>query len=248
MPALALSSIRFRRNVSRPVSHATTCVVSKLSRWIPGADPRSFRTSDAGGRRSRRRQLPVRRTRQASGPRRSILICHGRRPGVVAAVPVEVGWVTGGFCSAERGPVKNDARGRAGARPRELRERFDLTAGTVLTTTESGRAAAMIARELPGQPVSFDLIFSSRTLRATDAGFRAEVERALAPLRADARVARIRTAYDTEPPDPAHLSRDGRRTRAVVELKQRASGPTSLEFSSIPPEVYASLRRLVRST
>jgi len=123
-----------------------------------------------------------------------------------------------------------------------------LEAGTVLTTTESGRAAAMIARELPGQPVSFDLIFSSRTLRATDAGFRAEVERALAPLRADARVARIRTAYDTEPPDPAHLSRDGRRTRAVVELKQRASGPTSLEFSSIPPEVYASLRRLVRST
>jgi len=123
-----------------------------------------------------------------------------------------------------------------------------LEAGTVLTTSESARAAALIARELPGQPVSFDLILSSSTLRATDAEFRAEVERALAPLRADTRVARIRTAYDVEPPDPARLSRDGRRTRALVELKQRASGPTSLEFSAIPPEVYASLRSLVRST
>src|SRR6266511_2034256 len=53
-----------------------------------------------------------------------------------------------------------------------------LEAGTVLTTTESARAAALIARELPGQPVSFDLILSSSTLRATDAEFRAEVERA----------------------------------------------------------------------
>jgi len=40
-----------------------------------------------------------------------------------------------------------------------------LEAGTVLTTTESGRAAALISRELPGQPVSFDLILSSRTHR-----------------------------------------------------------------------------------
>jgi RND superfamily putative drug exporter len=123
-----------------------------------------------------------------------------------------------------------------------------LEAGTTLTTTESGRAAALMSRELPAQPVSFDVILSSSTLHATDRAFRAEVERALAPLRADARVARIRTAYDTEPPDQAYLSRDGRRTRAVVELKQRASGPASLEFSVIPPEVYASLRSLVRSS
>ena len=117
----------------------------------------------------------------------------------------------------------------------------------MLTTTESGRAAALIARELPGQPVSFDLILSSPALDATDRAFRSEVDRALARLKADARVARIRTPYDVEPPDPAYLSRDGHRIRAVVELKQRASSPTSLEFSSVPPEVYASLRRLVRS-
>jgi len=66
-----------------------------------------------------------------------------------------------------------------------------LEAGTILTTTESGRAAALISRELPGQPVSFDLILSSPALSATDRAFRSEVNRALAPLRADARVARI---------------------------------------------------------
>ena len=122
-----------------------------------------------------------------------------------------------------------------------------LEAGTMLATTESGRAAALVSKELPGQPVSFDLIFGSRTLRATDPAFRTEVGRALAPLRADARIGRVRTPYDTEPPDTEMISRDGRRARVVVELKERASGPTSLEFSSIPPEVYASLRRLVRS-
>src|SRR3990170_3856532 len=89
-------------------------------------------------------------------------------------------------------------------------------AGTVLATTQSGRAADLMARQLPGQPVSFDLILSSPTLRATDRAFREEVALALAPLKADARVARIRTAYDVEPPDPAYLSRDSRRVRAGV--------------------------------
>src|SRR3972149_6029652 len=89
-----------------------------------------------------------------------------------------------------------------------------LEAGTVLATTQSGRAADLMARQLPGQPVSFDLIFGSPTLRATDRAFREEVALALAPLKADARVARIRTPYDVEPPDPAYLSRDPRRARA----------------------------------
>jgi RND superfamily putative drug exporter len=122
-----------------------------------------------------------------------------------------------------------------------------LEAGTVLATTQSGRAADLMARQLPGQPVSFDLILSSSTLRATDSAFREEMARALAPLKADARVARIRTAYDVEPPDPAYFSRDSRRARAVVELKARSSGQASLEFSSVPPEVYAALRAQVRS-
>jgi RND superfamily putative drug exporter len=123
-----------------------------------------------------------------------------------------------------------------------------LEAGTTLRTTESGRAATLIARELPAQPVTFDLILSSSTLGAGDPAFRAALESALAPLRADARVARIRTAYDAVPPDPAFLSRDGHRARAVVELVQHASGPGSLELSSIPPALYTSLRGLVRSS
>ncbi len=123
-----------------------------------------------------------------------------------------------------------------------------LETGTVLATTQSGRAADLMARQLPGQPVSFDVIFSSSSLSVSDRAFRDEVARALAPLKADARVARIRTAYDVEPPDPAYLSRDAHRARALVELKTRASGQASLEFSSIPPEEYAGIRALVRSS
>jgi hypothetical protein len=69
----------------------------------------------------------------------------------------------------------------------------------VRTETESGRGLELIGRELPGQPPSFSLIFSSPTLSATAPAFRAEVERALAPLGRDPRVARIRTAYDGLP-------------------------------------------------
>ncbi len=119
-------------------------------------------------------------------------------------------------------------------------------AGTVLAATESGRAVDLMARQLPDQPVSFELIFSSPTLRAIDPAFRVEVARALTSLRTDARVSRVRTAYDVVPPDPAYVSRSGHHTRAVVELKVRASGLASLEFSSVPPEVYASLRQQVQ--
>lgn len=128
-----------------------------------------------------------------------------------------------------------------------LEQGASLEAGTLLATTQSGPAADLMARQLPGQPVAFDLIFSSPTLRTTDRAFREEVARALQPIKADAKVARVRTAYDAEPPDPVYLSRDSRHVRAVVELKARSTGQASLEFSSVPPAVYASLRALVRS-
>jgi len=68
--------------------------------------------------------------------------------------------------------------------------------------TESGRARRLMDRDLPGQPPTFSLIFSSATLEARDPAFRAEVEAALAPLRSDPRVARVRTIYDApgQPP------------------------------------------------
>src|SRR5207244_1067217 len=88
---------------------------------------------------------------------------------------------------------------------------------------------------------------SGDTLRATHRACRDEVQRALAPLKADPRVARVRTPYDVSPPDPAMLSRDGHRARVLVELAVRASGLVTLGFSSVSPEVYASLRAKVQS-
>jgi uncharacterized membrane protein YdfJ with MMPL/SSD domain len=118
--------------------------------------------------------------------------------------------------------------------------------------TESGRARRLIERELPGQPPSFSLIFGSPSLSSSDPAFRAEVERAVAPLRRDSRVARVRTIYDeTGGSGPSGsgplVSRDGRRTLVVVELHGKAAGFASLEFSGLPPDLYPALRALVRS-
>jgi putative drug exporter of the RND superfamily len=118
------------------------------------------------------------------------------------------------------------------------------------TDTESGRGRRLLEKELPSQPPSFSLIFSSETRQALDPAFRDEVERALAPLRRDPRVARVRTAYDPPGPIPVTVpmtSRDGRRTLATVELRGTAAGFASLEFSGLPPDLYPSLRGLVRA-
>ena len=127
-----------------------------------------------------------------------------------------------------------------------------LATTDIPTTTESGRALDLIGRELPGRPPSFSFIFSSSTRSARDPAFRQEVERAVAPLRGDAHVARILTAYDP----PAHdasmpaaqlVSRDGRRALVVVELKGEAAAFSLLEFSVLPPDVYPSLRAKVKT-
>ena len=127
-----------------------------------------------------------------------------------------------------------------------------LATTDVPTTTESGRALDLIGRELPGRPPSFSFIFSSATLPAKDPAFRREVERALAPLRSDERVARVVTAYDppvydASVPAAEMISRDGRRALAVVELKGEAAAFSSLEFSVLPPDVYPSLRAKVKT-
>lgn len=114
-------------------------------------------------------------------------------------------------------------------------------------TLESGRAMALMERELPGQPPSFTLIFSSSTMRATDPQFRAEVERALAPLRRDRSVTAIRTADDADAPAAQFISRDGDRMLVVVELVGRSPAFASMEFAPVGSEDYARLRPLVRS-
>ena len=109
------------------------------------------------------------------------------------------------------------------------------------------RAVEVMERELPGQPPSIGLIFSHPTLRARDPAFRAAVERALAPLREDTRVARIRTAWDSTPPEPARLSRDGRRTLVTLELQGRAPAFASMTFGGLSPGLYEAIRGQVRS-
>jgi RND superfamily putative drug exporter len=112
---------------------------------------------------------------------------------------------------------------------------------------ESVRAVRLLDEELAPRPPSFGLIFSSATLRATDPRFVAEVRRALAPLRGDPRVARIRTPWDGPAPDPRSISADGRRAAVVVELVGRAPAFASMVVPSAPPELYPTLRQRVRS-
>ena len=113
--------------------------------------------------------------------------------------------------------------------------------------TEAVRAVELLDRELPGQPPTIGFIFSHPGLRVTDPAFRAAVERALAPLRTDPRVARLRTAWDTSPPDATRISRDGHRTHVTVELRGRAPAFASMTFGGLPPGLYASVRAKVRS-
>ena len=114
-------------------------------------------------------------------------------------------------------------------------------------TLESGRAMALMERELPGQPPTFSLIFSSATMRATDPKFRAEVERALAPLKRDKSVVALRTAYNAGFQSAEYISRDGHRTLVVVELEGRSPAFASMEFAPVGTEAYTRLRPLARS-
>jgi len=112
---------------------------------------------------------------------------------------------------------------------------------------EAVRAVRLLDEDLAPRPPSFGLIFSSPSLRATDPRFVAEVRRALAPLRNDRRVARIRTPWDGPAPDARAISADGRRAVVMVELKGRAPAFASMVVPSAPPELYLALRKQVRS-
>lgn len=123
--------------------------------------------------------------------------------------------------------------------------RFDTA--FVPTETESGRALLLMQRDLPQRPLAFDLVFGHATLTVENPAFRAEVESALAPLRSDARVSAIRTAWNASPPEPARFSGDGRHTRVSVELKGHTAAVESMVFVAEGAETYAALRPLVRS-
>ena len=108
--------------------------------------------------------------------------------------------------------------------------------------TESARALNLMKKELPPSLPFFGLIFRSPTLRANDGTFRAEVQRVLAPLRNDPRVASVRTAYDGDAVDPGSISRDGHSTIANVELKDYTANQTVQAM-----DIYPKLRAEVNS-
>jgi RND superfamily putative drug exporter len=113
--------------------------------------------------------------------------------------------------------------------------------------TDAVRAVQLMDRELPGRPPTIGFIFSHPTLSVSDPTFREAVERAVAPLKSDQGVARIRTAWESQPPDPVRLSHDGHRTWVTVELTGKAPAFASMTFGGLPPGLYSSIRDRVRS-
>ncbi len=95
----------------------------------------------------------------------------------------------------------------------------ELGAADFSEQTEAGRARKLLEEQLPESPPSFTFVFSSSSLRATDPAFRFAVEEALRPVRNDPSVDGMRTAYDSPQSNASMLSRDGRRTLAIVEMK-----------------------------
>jgi RND superfamily putative drug exporter len=115
-----------------------------------------------------------------------------------------------------------------------------LQSGGFIETSESGRGSRLIERELPRAGGStFTLVFSSDTLVATDPAFRTALDAALAPLRADARVATIVTPFDGSATDPtALISKDKHSVAVDVAVKDELP---------IARDYYAELRALVKS-
>ncbi|TMF23548.1 MAG: MMPL family transporter [Chloroflexi bacterium] len=115
-----------------------------------------------------------------------------------------------------------------------------LQSGGLISTSESGRASELIERELPRSGGStFTLIFSSPTVDAKSPEFRAAVEAALEPLRADPRTATIVTPYDGSAPDPSLLiSKDAHAVAVDVAVKDELA---------VARDYYQELRALVHS-
>jgi RND superfamily putative drug exporter len=105
--------------------------------------------------------------------------------------------------------------------------------------TQSARADRLIAQQTPQTAPTFDLIFSSASLQATDPAFQAAVKNALAPIQGDRRIKSIATPYTTTGALSAALvSKNGHEALAVVTLNSSAKQA---------PLDYGALRVLVNS-
>jgi RND superfamily putative drug exporter len=126
-----------------------------------------------------------------------------------------------------------------------LRPAASLDESVVPPGMESVVAVRLLDEEMSPKPPTFGLILSHPMLTTSEPAFRQAAEQALAPLRDDPRVKRVRTAWDAG--DARWVSRDGRRAIAMVELQGRAPAFASMVVPSAPPGVYEALRALVRS-
>ncbi len=115
-----------------------------------------------------------------------------------------------------------------------------LESGGFIETAESGRASKLIEKELPRAGGStFTLIFSSESLDAKSADFKAATEAALQPLRGDARIDSITSPYDATSTDPTRqISKDGHAIAVDVAVK---------DTIEIAREYYLDLRAKVGS-
>ena len=115
----------------------------------------------------------------------------------------------------------------------------NLTSGGIIETSESGRAFQLLKDELPRASGStFNVIFASETLTATDPRFRAALESAIERVKSDPRVSSVRTPYDATPPLPQLLSSDGKKAFVTISVSDTVSGAT---------KYYPELREGIRS-
>ncbi|HMC70945.1 MAG TPA: hypothetical protein VKJ07_17440, partial [Mycobacteriales bacterium] len=92
---------------------------------------------------------------------------------------------------------------------------------------------------------SMTLLFSSGTMTATDADFKAELESALAPLAGDARVVSVTMPYSVPAADETNLiSRDSHQALVVVNLKDR-TGKAQGYYRSVLAEIHPGSLRMV---
>lgn len=105
--------------------------------------------------------------------------------------------------------------------------------------TQSAHANNLITQQTPESPPTFDLVFSSSSLKTTDPAFQSAMQNALAPLQRDRRVANIVTPYTASGAASAALqSRNGQEAVAVVTL---TSNDTQAQLD------YPALRAMVNS-
>jgi RND superfamily putative drug exporter len=117
-----------------------------------------------------------------------------------------------------------------------------LESEIVPARSESARALELIKKQLSPSYPSFGLIFRSPTLSVYEPAFKAELERAVEPLRRDPRVKSVRTVYHGGKINARAVSKDGRSAIVKVEIRDYSAGETDLTM-----KIYPALRSEVHS-